>query len=199
MKQPNESIDEIFLFVIDQSYTEDHEDVEAVSDQYRRELEAEYGVTAIEADIGPSASIPAFLVAIATATVPLWALAPAIFFAGKPIRENFEAWAEIARTIRGYFKRPVILARNGAAALAFESVMGELARTPTTLKLVSYRTLHQSNVEDFKSLERSDQIEDGADTLFLGFASHVFEIEADGRLFRTLVDGREVTTLEIAD
>jgi len=126
MTQPDEVVSQIFILVVDETYGGDEENWEVNSERYRQDLEREFECEFAEANIGPGADIPAFLTIIATTTVPLWTVLLGTFFLGKPINENLSAWAEIGRKVKSFFGRPVVLARNGAAAIAVEAVCEEM-------------------------------------------------------------------------
>ena len=46
-------------------------------------------------------------------------------------------------------------------------------------------------------MERSNEIADAPDTLYLGFVRHVFEIDADGNVFRVSVDGKNTDAVRL--
>ncbi|MFN0191504.1 MAG: hypothetical protein ACKVP5_05945 [Aestuariivirga sp.] len=194
--QPAEQNDEIFVLVVDETY--DSGDTWAEdSENYRLQIQKEFGVDFKEANIGPGADLPAFLTVLTTTTIPLWSLILAMFFLGKPIKENLEAWYEIGKRIRQFFKRPIYLSRNGCAVIAVEAVFAEIVRTPKSLRLRSYRVNHVGGellLEEFKS---SRKVDAAPPTLNLGFIQHVFEIEADDMIFRVRVDGTATETIRL--
>lgn len=193
--QPTEQEGEIFLLVADETY-DSGETWAQDSERYRLDLEKEFGVKFEEANIGPGADMPAFLTVLATTTVPLWSLLLGAFFLGKPINENLDAWHAIGKRLRKFFKRPVYLSRSGAAVIAVEAVFEEIGGTPKTLRLCSYKINHLDERE-FEETAISNEISATPDTLYLGFIWHVFEIEADGIVFRVRVDGRTTTIIRL--
>lgn len=190
MNQPTETSGQLFVIVIDETYGGDEETWEADSEKYRQQLEQEFEAVFQEVNVGPGADIPAFLTELIDAKVPLWSAALVTFFAGKRIKENLDAWSEMARTLRRFFARPIILARHGAAVLALEAVLDELGGMPRVIRLVRYRAGHPA--EDFSPAQADlgDGIEENPPTLNLGYVVHLFEIEADGVLFRVSVEGK---------
>jgi hypothetical protein len=193
--QPTEQDDEIFVLVADETY--DSGDTWAQdSERYRLDLEKEFGVTFTEANIGPGADMPAFLTVLATTTIPLWSVVLGAFFLGKPINENLGAWHAIGKRLHQFFKRPVYLSRNGAAVIAVETVFENIGGMPKTLQLCSYRISHLDERE-FKQAGPSQEIVATPETLYLGFIWHIFEIEADGILFRVRVDGRTTKIIRL--
>jgi hypothetical protein len=195
--QPTESVGEIFILVVDETYDSGEETSIEDSDKYRKELEDEYGVRFSEADIGPGADIPAFLTVLSTTTIPLWTVILGIFFLGKPINENLDGWTEIGRKIRSFFGKPVVLARHGAAVIAVEAVLDEIGGVPKTIRLLSYRPGHIADPEDLARIQRSNEIHDNVPTITLGYVRHIFEIEADGQFYRVGVDGKVVNILRL--
>lgn len=196
MPQPEEE-SQIFILIVDKTYGGDEETWEEDSERYRCGLEREFDCEFAEANIGPGADIPAFLTIIATTTVPLWAVLLSAFFLGKPINENLTAWSEIGRKVRSFFGRQVVLARNGAAAIAVEAVFEEMGGLPKTVRLLSYRAGHIGDDESIGDISRSDRIHENVPTLNLGYVRHIFEIEADGVLHRVTVDGKHTEVLRL--
>lgn len=188
--QPTEQADQIFIFVIDETYGGDEENYENDSEQYRRNLEAEFGTTFVEVNIGPGFDIPAFVTELAATSVPLWTVVVGTFFLGKPISDNLTAWANLGSKIKGYFTKPIVLGRHGASILAVEAVFEEIGGMPKMIRLLSYRAAHISDVDDLVKLKRSNEIEENPPTINLGVICHVFEMEADGQLYRVSVDGK---------
>ncbi len=197
MPQPTEGKTEIFVLVIDETYDGDEETYEEDSERYRVSLEKEFNCEFSEANIGPGADIPAFLTIIATTQVPLWTTALGVFFLGKPINENLDSWLEIGRKVRSFFGKRVVLARNGAAAIAVEAVCEEMGGMPKTLRLLSYRVGFIGDEEKIDEILRSGEILKNVPTLNLGFVRHIFEIEADEVLHRVIVDGREAEVFRV--
>lgn len=197
MPQPDETNSQIFILVIDETYGGDEETWEEDSERYRQGLEREFECEFAEANIGPGADIPSFLTIIATTTVPLWTVLLGSFFLGKPINENLSAWADIGRKVKSFFGRPVVLARNGAAAIAVEAVCDEMGGLPKTVRLLSYRVAHIGESEGIGEIPRSDEICENVPTINLGYVRHIFEIEADGVPHRVTIDGRETEVLRL--
>lgn len=197
MPQPDEESSQIFILIVDETYGGDEETWEGDSERFRRGLECEFECKFEEANIGPGADIPAFLTTIATTTVPLWTVLLGTFFLGKPINENLTAWSEIGRKVRSFFGRQVVLARNGAAAIAVEAIFEEMGGLPKTVRLLSYRTGHIGDSDGIGDILRSDEIQGNVPTLNLGHVRHIFEIEADGVLHRVTVDGKRARVLRL--
>jgi hypothetical protein len=114
----------------------------------------------------------------------------AVFFSGKPILDNTEAWRTIHRKIKPFFRRTVVLNRNGAAVLAMEAVFKDMGGIPKKVMLHGYKPDYRHDDAD---LVVPTEIEDTMPTLNLSMVKHVFHIEADGTSFVVAVDGTKVT------
>jgi hypothetical protein len=185
--QPTEAEGQLFIFVLDETYdTDDEESYPQRSEAFRAALEAEFGLPTLEANIGPGADVPAFIVDLLNGTSPNWLLLLGLFFAGKPIKENVSAWIDGVKAIRSFFGRRVVLGRHGASVLAIEAVFNEVGGIPKTVRMLSYRTWHDPDPTKYNL---SNTIEKNAPILNMSQVVHVFEIEADGQLLRVTVDG----------
>lgn len=198
--QREESTDEVLIFIIDESY--DHIDeyvdwndypdersaTEAASKLFHDRIRDEFNADFEQANIGPGADLPAFVTTIASNIVPLIPWLMAVFFSGKPIVENIEAWRTILSRIRPFFSRPVILNRNGAAALAMGAIFEDMGGIPKQIVLRGYKP--EYSYPDADSLVPLE-IEEAVPTLNLSMVKHVFNIEADGISFIVTVDGKK--------
>lgn len=183
----------LLIAIADGSYGVGDEEWPKASKAFRRDLEAEFEVGFEEGNIGPGADLPAFITLLQTPTVPLWQLVVAAFFLGKPIKDNWEAWHDMARAVRVFFSRPAFLNRQSAAPIAVDAVVDSVGGSPKSIRLLGYQVrtpLDATNTEDVIA-----GIDDGPETLFLGFTRHVFELEADGERFRVEIEG---TTIRVA-
>jgi hypothetical protein len=201
-EQREELPNEILIFIVDESYGRGSEFVEssqfadeiaitfAASRKYREELEEEFGEKFEEyVNVGPGADLPAFVTAISENMVPLLPWLMAVFFTGKPIVDNIEAWRKIFVYIRRYFSRPLLFNRQGAAVIAVESVLEEMNGIPKSIKLINYRGEYRYDEQEPTALSNT-VISDAPPTLNLSMLRHVFEIEADGVHFIVTVDGK---------
>lgn len=198
--QAFEQKDCILVAVVDERYgRSEDEDWVREREVYRRGLEEEFGQRFEDGNIGPGADLPAFLTLIqSNIEVPAWLIVASIFFAGKPISDNLDVWAKLGKRIRRFFTRPVYLNRYGAAVVAIEAVIETLGHPPESLQLLSYRVLHVGEEDDLSKMVRSNEIADPLATLYLGFIRHVFEVKADGVLFRIGTVGRHATIITLS-
>lgn len=194
-----ETESEIQVAIVDETYFADEEDGwEARSEKVRQELEREFGLTFEEADIGPSVSLPAFVTFLTANWEWLSGAAFAIFFDGKRIEDSWRWWVDKAKMLRSFGKqKQVKLNRNGAAILAVEGVLKSLHDTPSELKMLRYAIATMADEDDLKGFQFGHPPDGPVDTLFLGFTKHIFEIQADEKLFRVGVDGLEVELIQV--
>ncbi|MBX7535022.1 hypothetical protein K3175_05050 [Qipengyuania sp. GH1] len=157
------------------------------------DLENEFGLQFEDADVGPSASLPAFVMFITANWEWVGPSALAIFFGGKRVEDSWNWWVAKAKIIKRVAdKKQIKLNRNGAAILAVNAVMRDFSDTPLEIKLLRYGVAHMGEPDNLKAFEIENEIKGSTDTLYLGFIKHIFEIEADGNVFRAQVDGAEV-------
>lgn len=204
--QREEQSDEVLIFVVDESYDHVHEYVnwdehadecaatEAASRIFLNRIKSEFDTDFEEVNIGPGADLPAFVTVITSNVVPLIPWLMAVFFSGKPIIDNIDAWRTIFRKIRPFFRRTVVLNRNGAAVLAMEAVFEDMGGIPKKVILHGYRPDYR---HDDAELVAPCVIEDPMPTLNLSVVKHVFHIEADGISFVVAVDGTKVTARRV--
>lgn len=188
----SEGKSEIVIAVIDEAYDNEDDDYEQASLLYKASLVDEFSVEFEEGNVGPGADIPAFITVLRENALPLLPWLLAVFFSGKPIVDNLGAWRQIFASVRKFFSRPVVLSRNGAAALAVEAIFDEMGGTPRSLHLRSYRAAGIWEADDFDKLTGLGVIEAAPPTIQLGMVFHVFEIEADGVTMLVGVNGRDV-------
>jgi len=205
-RQREEGPDEVLIFVVDESFdrvdeyvnSDDYADewaaTEAASGVCLERIRAEFTAEFEEVNIGPGADLPAFVTVIASNIVPLIPWLMAIFFSGKPIVDNIEAWRTILAKIRPFFSRTVLLNRNGAAVLAMDAVFEDMGGIPKKVVLHGYKPDFRYNDAD---LVAPQEIEGPMPTLNLSMVKHVFQIEADGISYVVAVDGTKVTAKRI--
>ncbi|MBD3744583.1 MAG: hypothetical protein IE932_00045 [Sphingopyxis terrae] len=195
--QPCEAPGKLLVAIVDETYGHSEDEEWPVAREvFRLRLEDEYGVSFEDADIGNSASFPAFATLI-DMPAAVYTLLIASLFAGKKLHESLEGYGKIAGSIRRFFKRPLYLGRDGAAALAIEEMLKDKGGTTASIRLLSYRLQHAAEPDDLSAIERSQEIFDAPATLELGFGRHIFEFEVDDRLYRVSVDGRKVKLLHL--
>ncbi|EAQ26595.1 hypothetical protein [Roseovarius sp. 217] len=149
-RQREEEVDEVLIFVVDESYQRISEYVdwsdyadewgatEAASEIFLERISAEFDAEFEEANIGPGADLPAFVTFISSNIFPLIPWMMAIFFTGKPIIDNIEAWRTLFGKIRPFFSRTVVLNRNGAAVLAMDAIFEDMGGIPKQVRLHGY-------------------------------------------------------------
>ena len=177
-----------------------HAEYESASSRFRDTLIAEFQLPFEETDIGTGAGEQAFWTTLTDAWP--FVAAVAVFFSGKKIDENLEAWQKLFKRLGPFINRGAIFDRDGAAVLAIEGLRLALGKLPDSVRLVGYQTdslLNRINdpPEEWQA-DRSpvstiapalDQVQ--------GATIHVLQIEADGRMFKVVVQGSSVVTMEL--
>lgn len=195
--QPSEDVDHILVAILDETYGDTSDDDWPVAREgFRRTLEADFGLSFADADIGPGASFPAFAALLEPLVLPASA-AIGVLIAGKPIREGLDNWLVLAGRLRKLFQRRVYLNRNGAAALAIEAVAKQYGSLPRSIQLVGYQVQHVLAPDDLAALDPLTEIADAPGTIYLGALRHIFEFDVEGATFRVSVEGRDVKTLRL--
>jgi hypothetical protein len=183
----------IEIYVPDAAYGQDGSKAE--SRKFLQSLIDEYNLPFKETDIGTGAGEPAFV----TQILEWWPVAggAAVFFAGKKIEENLEAWTKIFARLKPFFKHKAVFGRDGAAVLAVEGVRSAMGNMPKSVRLVGYHTDSALN-QPLKELQsrKFDISGIGAELdRVRGATIHAFEIEADKHKFQVFVQGSTVITL----
>lgn len=194
----SDEITAVRIYIVDATYgvaLGDEEWLEQ-SKAFARGLKAEFEQDFQEENIGPGADLPAFVTALPLDVWPLLGAAIYIFFQGKEVEENFDAWSQLAKRIRRYWHRKPVLERAGAGALAVAAVIEELGRAPRKLRLTSYRPVMDFELEGAE-VRAEAGIEDDTIPLNLGrLVYHEFEILADERKFVVLVSSTDINIEE---
>lgn len=199
MLQPIENANQIFVVIIDEAYRySDDRSYPQASEKYRQALDQEFQSDFRTANIGPGADLPAFVTALNNVPTPVEVVL-GLFFSGALIKNNLDAWGKIYSRLRCFFSRPVLFARNGAAVLAVQAIFDELGELPKTIELLRYSKedslgYHKNNLAEIK-LDKV--ISDNSPMIFLSRVVHLFEIEADGSIFRVAIDGKDVEIIRV--
>ena len=178
---------EIIICLPDQTYYDPStENQESASSLFRQKIEKEFHRSFVDVDIFPGASLPAFLTVLSEYAPYILALS--VFFSGKAIKGNFDAWVEMASGLKRFLSYQPVVSRNGAAIIAVSAIFDDLGGMPKNIRLFHYgyfdKRYENTAVED--SL---NTVEDPPAMEFLSAVDHAFDIEADGILFRVLVSG----------
>ncbi|MCA1429364.1 MULTISPECIES: hypothetical protein [unclassified Bradyrhizobium] len=170
------------------------------SARFRDTLVAEFQLPFEETDIGTGASEQAFWTVLTDAWPVVAAIA--VLFSGKKIEENIEAWQKLFKRLGPFIDRGAIFDREGAAILAMDGLRLALGRLPDTVRLVGYHTDSLLNwVNDSPEVWQADRspvstIDPPLDQV-QGATIHILQIEADGRMFKVVVQGSRVFTMEL--
>ena len=103
--------DGIRVYVIDETYGQDGDDWEQQSAAFKKKIEAEHQRPFEYEDIGRGASQPAFFVTLIELLPYPGAIA--LFFTGKKINENIEAWGKLYERLKNFLNRNPALDKQG--------------------------------------------------------------------------------------
>jgi hypothetical protein len=185
------------IYIPDATYG--REDWEEESPKFRQRLIKEYQLPFEETDIGTGAGEPGLV----TALIDSWpvVLAAGLFFNGKRIKENLDAWIDVFQRLKPFFKNQATFDRDGAAVLAIDGIRSALGKLPTSVRLVGYQTdsLLNQPFEDAAADKGTINGIDPALDYVRRATIHIMQIEADGRMFKVFVRGSNVVTIELND
>ena len=192
--------DTIGIYIPDPTYGQDYDTDEGerrASEAFRRELQSEYHLAFEFTSIGTGAAQAAYFTLLSLGSWPYLALALAVFFQGKRIKENLEAWIELFQKITPFFHRKPTLDHSGAAIIAVSELMSALKPPPSSFRLIGYvRKNWWDKQEGKEDPGFIDAIEPPADRV-TSITIHVFQIQADERHFRVFVEGTDVRLKEV--
>ncbi|MDE2675323.1 MAG: hypothetical protein OXH65_09475 [Paracoccaceae bacterium] len=173
-----------------ENYPNEMELTAVASKVFQKRIESKFNTKFKEVNVDPGAELPAFVTALTSSNIPLITGLLVVFFSGKPILVNLDAWSNIFEKIRPYFNRKTMLNRNGATTLAVKTVIEDMGGILKKIVLWVYRPLYRS--EEVGDISPPQSIEDTPPTLDLSMVNHVFQIEVDGILFLVTVNGAKV-------
>ncbi|WP_299830008.1 hypothetical protein [uncultured Roseobacter sp.] len=190
--------DLVCVFFEDTAYWH-NSDIEEASLRLRKAIEAEFAVEVAEVDIGPGFSVPAWLLEIDVKSLVAGGAVVTVFFQGKNILQNIEAWLMISAKLKSFLHRKAKLNRTAAAALAINEILRVRDKPTSNVTLVEYSTF-DSRYDSFVDARPASE---GPRIEYQAFQIHVFEFDVDGESFTAVVDGRDVglkhSSLEGAD
>jgi hypothetical protein len=180
------------VFIPDPAHGEEPE-----SKEFRHGLEAEYGERFRFMSIGTGAALASYFVELAADPYRAAAIAAAVFFTGKAIREGFEAWGWMYSQISRFFHHDPTFNREGAAFVVYEAIVEKIGGAPNSFQLRGFVTQHRlaygdpMNLPDPGLLTNIEADRDRVERADV----YVFQVEADCREFRVEVDGHRVKFL----
>jgi hypothetical protein len=163
---------------------------------FRQELEAEYGEKFRFESIGTGAAMASYFVELVSDP---YRAAVTFFFAGKALKEGFQAWGWMYGQLSKFFHHRPTFDREGAAALVYKAIVEKLDGVPNSHELKGFATQHRLRYPD-PSKDLPDPgplttIEPDRDRVERAVV-YVFQVKADGRDFRVTVDGHNVKFLQ---
>jgi hypothetical protein len=162
---------------------------------FRQELEAEYGEGFQYTSIGTGAAFASYFVELVSDP---YKAAVTLFFAGKALKEGFQAWGWMYGQLSKFFHHRPTFDREGAAALVYKAIVEKMDGVPNSFQLKGFVTqnrlayLHLKNLPDPGLLTTIEPDRDRVERAVV----YVFQVEADGRDFRVEVDRHNVRFLQ---
>jgi len=161
------------------------------SELEKKQIESEFDIHVEPANIGAGADLPAFLVTLNNYT--LIAGAVFIFFQGKSIKENLDAWIEIGKTIAKFLKRPVLVNREAAVLIALNAYSERTGAIPTRIQLLGYRAFNRRfsqtvslETKEISGCDPDPNEENLSDTI------HFLQLMVDDTMYRFVLDGKNI-------
>ena len=108
--------------------------------RFRQELEAEYGEKFRFKSIGTGAAMASYFVELVSDP---YRASVTFFFAGKALKEGFQAWGWMYRQLSKFFHHEPTFDREGAAALVYKAIIEKMDGVPNSFQLKGYVTQHR--------------------------------------------------------
>lgn len=187
------------IYMPDSTYGQEDtfEEWEANTAKLKSELEAEFGCDFEYTDIGPGWSEPAYVTMLPLDGLVIGAIM--LFFKGKDIADSLAGWSEIFAKIKSFLTRGAVYPKEGAAIVAVKAIEQEIGRSPSSIRLIGYKTHNVTWEEEPELVETDISGVEGPRENDQGIAgiAHLFLIEADGQRFKVMVRGSEITVVEV--
>lgn len=191
--------EKIQIFVPDASYDNGAISSERCHDDLVRKLkrieegDANLKLTPLlQANIGSGADWPAFLAEV----VPLapWAGGLALFFAGKKINENLDAWASIGLKIYGVLEATGGWLNRGAAFLVSLAKLKKEVGNIESVEILQYSVTDGRFENDWKTYkgDRKGEICDDLPNEFKGGKIHYYRIKANDFEFEITIYSSDI-------
>lgn len=180
-------MDLVKIYIADKTYDNFDGEEEENSRNYKKRIEQEHDIKLTAANIGAGADFPAFLWAVA--------LAPfAIFFLGKKINENLDAWVEIGKKIEEMLNKKELICFNKAGAAIWALYQSKLyTKNPKLLAYKKFDSRFEKQYQISEWLIEPDVTEE-----LTSNTAHVFLIEIENKnIVKIIVHGSKTEIIEI--
>ena len=166
------------------------------SEEFRRELEKEYGQGFSVTSIGSGAAETAWFTEIATN--PLVQQSVNVFFAGGAIGSAAAGWLWLYSRIERFFRHGPVVDREAAAVLLYKAIVDRMGGLPKAYQLKGFAIEHRLRYADPSNPPKPDppEIIEKAPERVERAMIYVFHVAADGCEFVASVDGSKVKFLE---
>jgi hypothetical protein len=151
---------------------------------YRKFLEEKYERKFKYENLGAGADLPSYFTTLKD--WPYVIAAVAVFFSGKLLKDNIEAWIALAKSLRGYFKQRPIVEREAAALRAVDKIVSTKKLKLREFRLIAYSRAHIGDLLERKVRKPKCIAQNGL-PIDLGHEFHNFIIEVNGKRHHVVV------------
>jgi hypothetical protein len=169
------------------------------SAEFRRQLEAEYGERFRFTSIGTGAAIASYFTELATDPYKAAALAVSVLYAGKAVKDVFEGWMWVFNQLSQFFHYKPTFDREAAAIILYKAIIDKLDGVPNTFQLTGFTIQNRlafPNPMELHDPGRLTEIDPPPRGRVQHAEVYIFQVIADKREFRVVVDGQDVMFLE---
>lgn len=166
------------------------------SKQFRSELRKQHKRKFTLDNIGPGADWPAYVTWI---SIPgAFAAVLYLFFKGKEIKENLDAWKVIFQELKPFLvQHSAILNRDGAVLVVTDKISEIVGQDFSNIRLLGYEYIHMGDDLDRYDFDSLRTISEAPQPLYLGVLFHAFHVEVDGRRFGLLIYRDDIRVREL--
>jgi hypothetical protein len=178
----------IRIYVPDLSYDTGRKFVSSAgkSITFKKYLEAKFERKFSYENLGAGADWPSYFTTIKDLSPFAVTGSLAIFFSGKLVKENIEAWTSLAKSLRAFFKLKPIVEREAAALRAVDKIVHTHRLKLREFKLLAYSQNHIGLLRKEKT-RKPKGIADNSLPINLGDKFHNFLIEVNGKPYHVIV------------
>jgi hypothetical protein len=173
--------------------------VSGPSNDFRIQLEAEYGEKFQFTSIGTGAAIASYFTELATNPYKAAAFAVSALYAGKAVKDVFDGWTWVFNQLSKFFHYDPTFDREGAAIILYKAIVDKMDGVPKNFQLTGFTIQNRLAFPDPTEIPdpgRLTTIEPPPSSRVQRAEVYVFRVVADGCEFRVAVDGHEVTFLQ---
>lgn len=189
------------IYIPDATYDRPNEprEWEIRSEEFRRTLEREFEASFSKSNLDGGADWPAFVTNIITSPYILVAGTLYVFFKGKEVKENLEAWIQLGKSAKRFFERNPRFDRQSAALIALYEIELQAGAVPDSIRLIAYQP-KSFFLGETQTTPIEGVISDDSEPMGLGrIDAHLFLIDVDGTWFRAEVTHEKVSIILVSN